>query len=626
MDNASSRPTFSAADFENGRAFEWLENQPDGYSKTCNEEWLSESARKLKVTGYRKKLAAFRRELRQIYKMENPSASVRTESFDGLNVDLNIGEWQIDKSSGSIWKPSDTQGKRPIIACSHPVLPVQILRSLDTNLVKVKLAYRKPGVKKWTYSTVPMSTISSARDIVGLSDLSISVTSGQRAQAMVDFFRDVIDLNPDVIAEVDSTSRLGWVGNDFVPYSRNISFDGTATFKPVYDAIVTHGNYDAWKEEAVEIRKYSRTAQIVLAASFAAPLIEKLGCLPFFVHLWSMESGTGKTVAQMLGASVWGNPAVGGSFFQTFKSTSVGLEVMAGFLHSIPVFLDELQLAKDNRGKVIFNVYELASGSGKTRSNKNLGISNTNTWATCFITSGETPIVSDTDGAGALNRVFEIECKAGDMVIKDGHKTSGVLKNNYGFAGAEFVELLSQPGNLEIAKTLYEANYHDCLKYDTTEKQAASAALILAADQLATEWIFKDGAELTVEKMSEFLKGHLEISLADRTYEAICSWVAANAAHFKEDSSPLECYGVIDGRYAVINSTSWNRVCGELCVDNRALLSSLKAKDLLRTTVKGCKMNKRINGVSVPCVWMKLPDGGGQPGTAVDSGGDEIPF
>ena len=124
-----------------------------------------------------------------------------------------------------------------------------------------------------------------------------------------------------------------------------------------------------------------------------------------------MDSGTGKTVAQMLGASVWANPTAGGAYFQTFKSTSVGVELMAGFLHSLPLFLDELQLARDRHGRVNFNVYELAAGSGKLRGNKSLGLDYTPKWANCFITSGETPLVGETDGAGAVNRVVDIECR-----------------------------------------------------------------------------------------------------------------------------------------------------------------------------------------------------------------------
>ena len=86
----------------------------------------------------------------------------------------------------------------------------------------------------------------------------------------------------------------------------------------------------------------STTARVILAASFASPLLEVLGALPFFVHLWGVDSGTGKTVALMLAASVWGDPAVG-AYIKTFDATVVGHEKTAAFLNHLPLCLDELQ-------------------------------------------------------------------------------------------------------------------------------------------------------------------------------------------------------------------------------------------------------------------------------------------
>ena len=309
-----------------------------------------------------------------------------------------------------------------------------------------------------------------------------------------------------------------------------------------------------WLAEALDARTYSITARIILAASFASVLVEPLGCLPFFVHLWSMASGTGKTVAQMLGASVWANPAVGGAFFQTFKSTSVGVELMAGFLHSLPLFLDELQLSKDRHGKIVFNVYELAAGSGKLRGNRSLGLDYTPKWANCFITSGETPIVSENDGAGAANRVIEIECRAGEQVIKDGHRTANALKVNYGHAGRLFIQKLCEDVGLDRARELYEKNYTNCIQSDTTEKQAMAAAIILTADQLATEGIFRDGRELTAQELGEFLKRESEVSASERGYEYMCGWIASNERQFEDVVERGEHYGVFRDGCAVFKA------------------------------------------------------------------------
>src|SRR5699024_6386221 len=108
--------------------------------------------------------------------------------------------------------------------------------------------------------------------------------------------RDVLDLNQDIIPEVKSVSRMGWNEEGFSPYVSGIVFDSADTFRGAYNAITQVGSYDEWKAEALDARSYSLTARIVLAASFASVLVEPLGCLPFFVHLWGMDSGTGKTV------------------------------------------------------------------------------------------------------------------------------------------------------------------------------------------------------------------------------------------------------------------------------------------------------------------------------------------
>jgi uncharacterized protein (DUF927 family) len=330
--------------------------------------------------------------------------------------------------------------------------------------------------------------------------------------------------------------------------------------------------------------------------------------LPFFVHLWGLDSGTGKTVSQMLGASVWANPAVGQSYFQTFRGTSVGFEVMAGFLHSMPLFLDDLQLAKDKHGNVVFNVYDLASGSGKLRSNKYLGLNYVPTWANCFITSGETPLVSDTDGAGALNRVIEIECRASEKAIKDGHRTANTLKANYGWAGKLFIEKLCEDGQKDRAAEIYERFYQSCTMNDTTEKQAMAAAVILTADELATEWIFQDGRALTVRDIGDFLKQRETVSLADRGYDILCDWVSINVSKLQGVKETGECYGIIEGNTAYIIRSVFNRVCEENAINPKGLLSHLRSKRLIDTNAKGFTKTKYIGGGQSPnCVCLKLP-------------------
>lgn len=611
MHPETPRPDFTYDDFESGRVIEWLQNIQSDYQRTREELALAKLAKDLEFDGFARLLRAYRKDLKKLNTTTYREDGV--SEFAGQALDLNVGEWTADESG--VWRYGPNG--QLIYACSHPIMPVQLLRSIDTGMVKVRLLYRQgyQSRRPWSEIVVPKSRISKAADIVALSDCGISVTSGERAQALVDYLRDVLDNNQDLIPEVKSVSRMGWNEDGFSPYVGGVAFDSSDSFRPIFKAIGQAGSLDAWLEEALDARTYSLTARVVLAASFASVLVEPLGCLPFFVHLWSMDSGTGKSVAQMLGASVWANPTPGGPFFPTFKSTSVGVEMMAGFLHSLPLFLDELQLARDRHGKINFNVYELAAGSGKLRSNKALGLDYTPKWSNCFITSGESPIVTETDGAGALNRVIELECRAGEMVIRDGHRTANALKHNYGHAGKAFIARLCQEGELDRARALYEGLYRQCMDSDTTEKQAMAAAILLTADAMATEWIFQDGRALTVEELGSFLKERNEVSASERGYDYICGWIAANERQFEDEVERGEHYGVFKDGYAVINRTVWERVCADAGIHSKPLLSQLKAKGLLDTGSKGYTKSWRIDRhVSVPCVWLRLPpeNGGGE--------------
>lgn len=566
---------------------------------------MSELAKSVGVNGFKGKYQKYQRSLQPIgIDAENVS------QFDEQPIQLDTGEWKTDESG--VWKYAPQGGIE--IACTHPILPIRRLRNIDTGELKVTLAFRRGtrSKKAWTEITTDFDTVSNSKSITSLSRIGISVTSGKRAQNLVDYIADVLDKNYDLIPEFKSTSKMGWNEEGFSPYVDEVIFDGNPGFEKIFQSIRQVGKYDVWLKEALSVRKYSVTAKIVLAASFASTLIEPCGILPFFVHLWGMDSATGKSVAQMVAASVWANPVVGGDFFKTFKSTSVGFEVIAGFLNSIPVVIDELQLAKDSRGKVIFNVYELASGSGKLRSNKTLGIAAALTWANCFITSGETPLTSENDGAGAVNRVIEIECKAENKVIENGHKTAGVLKTNYGFAGMHFVQMLSDPRTIDEAKQLYEQFYTDCMSNNTTEKQAMAAAILVTADTLATRWIFKDGQALTVSDMAEFLKSKESVSAADRGYQYMCDWVSQNGNKFHGASDNTETYGLIvnegeDAGWVYIVRSAFNKGCSDAQINARALLGNLRTRKLIQTKAKGFTLSKRINSVRTECVVMKLP-------------------
>lgn len=597
---------YTLEQFKSSEPYKDLELIEDPFEKQIAEQELENYARDtLHFKHFKKYLTAYRKSLKKAATFDNGGIT----SFDGLENELYLKTWNADESG--IWRKG-RDGLREY-ACTHPIYPCELMRNIDTGELKVKLRFKRGSYSEWVTQVVDFDTISNSRNITSLSKIGISVTSGQRAQSLVDYLAEIIDCNYDVLKKTASTSHLGWNNKGFSPFINEVQFDGNPNFERVYNAIKPHGSVEAWINEITACRKYSPTVKILTAASLAAVLIEPLHLLPFFIHLWGMDSGTGKTVAQMCAASIWGNPTVGEPFFPTFKGTQTGFEFLAGFLHNLPLFIDELQLAKDSHGKVNFNVYELASGTGKLRGTRSLGLANVPIWKNCFITSGETPLVGEQDGAGALNRVIEIECKASQKCIEDGHKTASIIKDNYGFIGKVFVHKLQEEGNMDKAKELYEKIYSECLGNQTTEKQAMAAAVIIMADMLANEFNLFIDEPLTVADMTEFLKTADTVSASERGYEYICDWVATNQNKFKVTENG-ECYGDIEtddnNTIVYIIRSVFNKACYDAKINPKALLSQLKTRNLLkiRGNGRGYAVRRRIGAASTPsqCIAVKI--------------------
>ena len=522
-------------------------------------------------------------------------------NFTNQPLELNAGDWEADDSG--IFKKN---GYNDEVACPHPIMPVERLVNIDTGEEKLQLAFRKGTI--WRKIIVSKTVLASSNKVTELAGSGIAVTS-QNARAFIQYISDMENMNYYLIPEKKSIGRFGYIPDEgFSPFVDGLIFDGDVNFKAMFQTVRSRGSETKWLETAAEVREMSTTARIILAASFASVLLEPLNCLPFFVHLWGVDSGTGKTVALMVAASVWGDPAVG-SYVKTFDGTVVGMEKTAAFLNNLPFCLDELQLAKDSKGRTTFDVYKLAQGVGRTRGNRSGGVDLTPTWRNCILTTGESPLTGTASGAGAVNRVIDIECKSAQAVIKDGMRISGAVKRNYGFAGRKFVERLYQPGVIDQVSERYRELFRILSDRDTTEKQAMAAAAIILADELACQWIFSGQQPLTIEQVSEFLASKAAVSAGDRGYKYLCDWVTQNSNKLcgRSENPNIEVLGALeDGRAYIIRSV-FERILQDAGYSTAAMISYLKQSNLIETRGRANTKGKRINGIPTECFCLRLP-------------------
>ncbi|MCD8100944.1 MAG: DUF927 domain-containing protein [Oscillospiraceae bacterium] len=541
---------------------------------------------------------------------ENPPA--KTTRFTGQWAPLLCGEW--DATDDGICRDATFNDKSQrdgkVMACNHPILPTERIFDVETGDKQVTLAFSHVG--KWQSVTVPQKTIATRNSIVSLADKGIAI-SDVKSRGRIADLSVIVQLNYWTIPVIRGVPHLGWVKDcGFAPYVRNIRvLTRGKTEKSVHESLLATGNAQAWLEEALSARRRSPANKALLAASFASVLLEPLSIPSFFVHVYG-SSGTGKSVGQMLAASVWGNP-VKGELFQTLNSTVVGIELFSAFLRNLPVILDEAQTERDAReGRVLVQIYKIVAEAGRLRGTQAVTLADKHRWHNLFITSGEHPILSNNDGGGAYNRAIEIQLEGREI---NGRACAMCAAANYGHAGQKFLAALK----MDEARELYEYTLKN-LPANTSGKQATCVAILLAADQLACKYVYGTNDALTLNdilSLGAVKDENTVISTEARIIEFIDEWIAVNSLKFLKgdgefmtrDERPVgEIYGKIkDGYVYIVPSILRKAVAAAGFPDVTTTLTKLKKDGRLRTKSGEKKFTclTRLLGQTTRCICLK---------------------
>lgn len=534
METQTLIPSWTEDDFDSEKPYAWLYERRNG-NKFLFQQLLNKTMKAAKDVGVN--AIVFKQYWKAYVEAMEPKTTilgVNTTAFPGQEkalqgVDgLQCGAYQCDENGVSYIG----QMGQDVQVIRHPLMPVKRIIDVDSGEEKMQIAFRRGAGRAWKMMISGKDVLASAQRIITLSKNGIAVNS-ENAKEVVRYMADMESLNFDDLPEQRSTSHLGWLPEgQFAPYTDEVVFGGESEeFARIYADFHTHGSENTWMDIARDVRTgNSVPARIALAASFAAPLVQKLGALSFFVHFWGLQ-GSGKTVALILGASVWGNPLIGG-YIKSFSATKVGQEKYAAFCGNLPVFLDELQVISDRK---TFDdiIYALCEGVSKGRGSKDGGLQTSQHWATVFLTTGEMPIVQSNSGGGAAVRTIEVNY-GGEPFFEDARTVANTLKANYGFAGRKFIDALNEEGTLDALRELQKKFYAQ-LSGDIQDKQVLSASILLAADALADAAIFHDGHSLTVADIKPYLITQEQADINRRCYQYLVGWIASNQARFSGD-------------------------------------------------------------------------------------------
>ena len=273
--------------------------------------------------------------------------------------------------------------------------------------------------------------------------------------------------------------------------------------------------------------------------------------------------------------SVWGNPQ---DMMVILNSTETAVERIAAIFNGLPLGLDERQAAGDDeRGqKKIENIiYQIGESKGKARATIG-GLQQGKRWRTIALSTGERSIQDENTQGGISTRVFSIE--GGAFKGKEGKDVYSFLsKQNYGWAGPEFIKRMSTVSNKDLLEQYKQfLEYSDTKETDDTSSHTQLIAAVAFADSLATDWIFnKENEELNeidpkkfrvtekartesfklIDEIIEIQKTEPENDNYINATQAVLDWIKANADRaFISDIGSNERYGYLsaDGKIAYI--------------------------------------------------------------------------
>lgn len=447
---------------------------------------------------------------------------------------MTCGNW-IANDSGII---AQNVGESSVLVCGHPILPVKLFCNKETDTEMVTLAYKRRDV--WKEITVPKVDIASSRGILKLAKYGIYVIE-PTAKLLVKYLADVEYFNQDIITLQESTSKFGWHNNLFVPYTSKLEFDARNDFKRLYDSLSEHGDYSVWVMEAKKLRESAEIVpRLALAISFGSAIVKKLNGMCSIFDFFG-QAGCGKSVTEYVSASVWGDPEIG-SYIQTFRTTFAAIEAIGECLNHLPYIIDDSNNSTLKEGDFQELIYNLCAGAGKGRSNERMTIENVKTWQNFTIVNGERPLssIAGSSTGGSLTRVIEIEC--GDHIYNDPKHVAFVFKQNYGFAGRIFIEQLQEKADWEKLRERRQEIEDLLTTNETVQKQTLAMSIVLLADELVTEYIFRDGRNLQPEEVKHLLTKKSEISDGNRAYEYIKEMFYANQSRW--DGTANEQWGM----------------------------------------------------------------------------------
>lgn len=377
--------------------------------------------------------------------------------------------------------------------------------------------------------------------------------------------------SPELV--IATTTKPGWhESGAFVLPSRVIGGD-KVRFQDsgrAANIFTSKGTISGWQTEIATRCLGNPVLILSVCCALAGPLLAKVGVNGGGVHLVG-DSSSGKSLAQLLAASVWGNP---GSFAASWDVSKGGVEIEAASRNDTILILDEIKRADPKRVQEM--AYAIANGMGKGTMTREREGRVKLTWRVLALSSGERSL-SDHAAIGGSNahagaELRMVDVNAGTRTHRAFDDVQGLtgqefhrvvndaVTQHYGHVGPAFVEsLIQHPEDLHSAfKQVREAFSAESSQAGRVADRFAIMALagesairrkllnwpkgtaIKGCQQLFNEWLLTMGDGNAEDRqilrgISEFIAIHSDSRFSDIYAEHVNITVRERAGYYQVD-------------------------------------------------------------------------------------------
>lgn len=416
------------------------------------------------------------------------------------------------------------------VLCDGVFWPSEKLRNADGEY-SVRFWFWPVRTEYPRSEIVPLASISTRSVLESLLARNGFVRSTWRGDHIVDVFMHLTRALVRTAQVTECVSQIGWSKN-FSRFFTGTEFlervpEGIAArhvnmahvFRPFRLKFGSYGRLEEWKRAANTLCGDGLSVhRMAVVAGFASALMPLAPTgMPHLLHLYSTASGSGKTTAQRIAVSVWGDPAANfGTSNATFRSLLERCSPFGNTCYAVD------EITTYSREDYHHLAYQLASGQPRQRLNDRAEYTvRGQPWCFLAITSANRDIAHELRTAGAahgeLARITSVRVHAGLVPVELSQEVE-VITQHHGVAGREFVSHLLSVGPDVLREELrHEVNRlgkeycaNAAHRAESRFRLDMCAALVVAARRAVAQRILPEAYRDVEQAVKDILGSELE--------------------------------------------------------------------------------------------------------------------